>query len=74
MTGIMLAVCTSATMVAAFGSSTTSHWAPTVCAQVPTLLTTTPSHNHLKARRRNGARADVLAGDSPVTVMTAGRP
>ena len=31
----MLAVCTSATRVEAFGSSISNHCAPTVCIQVP---------------------------------------
>ncbi len=35
-----------------------SHWAPTVCIQVPTLLTSTAIHNVRKIVIRSGAQAD----------------
>ena len=60
--GSVLAVCTSGTMVAALGSLTNNHWAPTVCPHAPMLATTTPSHSQKKARRRNGANGEFDAG------------
>ena len=56
--GSVLAVWTSGTMVAAFGSFTNSHWAPTICPHDPILAITTPSHSQKKARCRNGANGD----------------
>ena len=57
----MDAVCTSATSVAAFGSSTSSHCAPTVCIQVPTLLTSTASHSIRNTGWRSGAHVGLGA-------------
>ena len=56
----MDAVWTSGTIVAAFGSLTNSHCAPTVCPHVPTLEITTPSHSQKNTRCRNGAKGDRL--------------
>ena len=46
--GSIIAVCTNDTRVAALGSSTSSHCAPTVCIQVPIWLPSTASHNARK--------------------------
>ncbi len=54
--GSVAAVCTSETIVAAFGSLMNSHCAPTVCAQEPTLLKTTPTHSHRNALLWNGSK------------------
>ena len=73
-TGSVLAACTRATSVAAFGASTSSHCAPTVCMTVPMLLISTPSHNQRKARCRNGAQAEDSAatgGGGGAAVVTA---
>ena len=35
MTGSVFATCTKETSAAALGASTSSHWAPTTCIQVP---------------------------------------
>ena len=53
--GSVVAVWIRATIVAAFGSSTNSHCAPTACIHVPTPLIVTPSHSQKKARLRSGA-------------------
>src|SRR5580700_375744 len=37
---------------------TTSHWAPTVCIQVPTLLTSTAIHSVRNSLIRSGAQDD----------------
>jgi hypothetical protein len=55
----VLAVCTNVTMVAAFGSCTNSHCAPTICAHVPTLAITAPSQSQKNARCRKGAKGDI---------------
>lgn len=74
----MLAVWINVMMVAAFGSLTNNHCAPTVCAQDPTLLTTTPSQSQKNARRRNGDQgdADGWAGEAGwlVVPVTADPP
>jgi hypothetical protein len=44
-TGSVIAVCTNETSVAAFGSSTKIHCAPTVCIQVPKFDTNCAIHN-----------------------------
>jgi hypothetical protein len=54
----VLAVCTNGTIVAAFGSFTNSHCAPTVCPHDPMLAITTPSHSQKNARCRNGANGE----------------
>ena len=59
-TGDMLAVWTRATRVSAAGSSISSHWAPTVCIQVPTRLPSWASHSTRKIRIRSGAHADSM--------------
>jgi len=65
------AVCTNDTMVAAFGSLMNSHWAPTVCAQEPTLLSTTPIHSHRKARLWKGASAPTGGSGTGCALMAA---
>ncbi len=60
--GSMLAVCTSATSVAALGSSTSSHCAPTVCIQVPTLLASMASQSARNTAMRNGSHAGAGVG------------
>src|SRR4051812_39348070 len=66
--GRVLAVCTMATSVSVPDCSTSSHWAPTVCIQVPMLLASSASHRLRKVAIRNGAHADgvaiAVAGDS----------
>ena len=71
-TGRVFAACTSETSTAAFGLSITSHWAPTVCIQVPIALTRTPSHSHRNARRRSGAHADDDAADAAAEAPAPG--
>src|SRR6478735_6620949 len=56
--GSIAAACTNPTNVAALGSSTNSHWAPTVCIQVPIMLNSWAVHSARKARTRNGAHAE----------------
>ena len=59
MIGSEFAACTIATRAAAFGASTSSHWAPTVCIQNPIQLISTPSHSQRNVRlpqRRPGVR------------------
>jgi hypothetical protein len=73
MTGSVFAACTSETRTGAFGASTTSHCAPTVCIHVPTQLTSTPSHSQRKADCRSGAQIDATGADgsaAPVTVAS----
>lgn len=48
--GSIIAVWTRDTSVAALGRSTSSHWAPTVCIQVPIWLPSTASHSARKTR------------------------
>ena len=60
-TGDMLAVCTRATSVSAFGWSTSSHCAPTVCIQVPTRLASWASHSAPEDPDPQGAHAVSMA-------------
>jgi hypothetical protein len=46
-------------MVAALGSCTNNHCAPTICAHIPTLAITTPSQSQKNARCRKGAKGDI---------------
>ena len=62
------AVCTRDTSVEAFGSSTSSHWAPTVCIQVPIMLPSWASHSARNAAIRNGDHAE----PSGTTLRSAG--
>ncbi len=64
--GTIAAVWTSATSVGAFGSSISSHWAPTVCIQVPIMLNSWAIHRKRNARTRSGAHAEV----EPAAVLT----
>jgi hypothetical protein len=57
----MFAVCTRATRSSAFGWSTNSHCAPTVCIQVPMRLASWASHSARKTRIRRGAHAVSMA-------------
>jgi len=57
--GRVAAVCTSETIVAAFGSLMNNHCAPTVCAQEPMLLKTTPNHSHRNALLWNGSKTPI---------------
>jgi hypothetical protein len=58
MTGSVVAACTRETSAGALGASTTSHWAPTDCIQVPVQLIRMPIHSQRKARLLNGAQAE----------------
>ena len=60
MTGRVVAACTSETSAAAFGSSTSSHWAPTACIQVPVQLISIPIHNQRKALLAQGSKGSGL--------------
>jgi hypothetical protein len=57
-TGRLIAVCTSATSSASSDSEPMSHWAPTVCIQVPTFEPNWATHRTRKTLWRNGAHAD----------------
>ena len=57
-TGRAVAVWTSATRVEACGRPTSSHWAPTVCIQVPMLLTRVASQIQRKTGNRSGDHGD----------------
>jgi hypothetical protein len=59
--GSMAATWTIATSASAPGSSTSSHWAPTVCIQVPIRLPTCASHSDRNAAIRKGAHVDSAA-------------
>ena len=71
----MVTACTNETSAAALGASTSSHWAPTVCPQVPIQLTNIPSQSQRKARCARGAQAEEsAAGEAPLqTQPYAGR-
>jgi hypothetical protein len=56
-TGRLVAVWTKATSSGLPDSMVRNHWAPTVCAQVPTSETTWAIHSMRKTRWRNGAQA-----------------
>jgi hypothetical protein len=56
--GRVPAACTNDTSAAALGSSTSSHWAPTVCIHVPIQLIKTPSHSQRNTRCPSGAQAE----------------
>src|SRR4051794_9222254 len=73
MTGTVFATCTSATTAAAFGESTSSHCAPSVCIHVPMPEISTPTHNHANTRCRNGAHGeDSKAAGSPAVTGPPG--
>ena len=59
--GSRLAVWTSDTSVAALGSSTSSHCAPTVCIQVPIMLPSWASQSARNAAMRSGDQAEPAA-------------
>ena len=56
--GRVVAACTNETSTAALGASTSSHWAPTVCIQVPVQLNSMPTQSQRKARWASGAHGD----------------
>lgn len=58
MAGARLAVCTRAMTAAPAAASTRTHWAPTVCIQVPMLLPSWANQSTLKAVIAMGAHAD----------------
>ena len=66
--GTIAAVCTNATNMAAFGSPTSSHCAPTVCIQVPIMLASCAIHSARNARTRNGAQADTPTAAAPLAI------
>src|SRR4051794_4147282 len=66
--GIIAAVCTNATNVAALGASTSSHCAPTVCIQVPIMLASCAIHSARNARTRNGAQVDTPTAAAPLAM------
>ena len=65
---------TSETSAAAFGASTSSHCAPTVCIHVPMLLMSTPAHSHRKPRRARGAHTDESATDGALPDVLSSGP
>jgi len=62
MTGRLPAVETRATYTAEPVSDSISHWAPTVCIQLPMLLTNWADHISANSGCRNGAQAEPGAG------------
>jgi hypothetical protein len=70
-TGKLDAVWTSATYVAEPVSVSISHCAPTVCIQLPMLLTNCALHIAANQRWRNGAQAETGAGGRPAAGVTS---
>ena len=70
--GSISAVWTSETRIEACGWLTSSHWAPTVCIQVPMLLASTASHRLRNTVLRKGAQGD-SGTSSRVFSMIAGQ-
>lgn len=72
--GSAVAVCTKATRRAAWASWTSSHWAPTVCIQVPTLPASAAIHSTRNVLRRNGAHVDDAVPEPAMPRFTSLRP
>ena len=78
-TGRLEALCTSEMSRLELCRSTSSHWAPTVCIQVPMLATKAASHTQRNTGRRSGAHippgaAGGLASVGAVTSPPLGPP
>jgi hypothetical protein len=68
----MSAVWTNETRIAAWAACTSNHWAPTVCIQVPTLLTKDANQSHRNILYLSGAQVDEPADCAITRWISAG--